>query len=71
MFDDKEIKEEKTYKETYKCISSYFQFINQEKWVFRDLLLVIVLMDCVLETKNIGMVNFESISDSIGQLVQS
>lgn len=63
VFDDKkDMKEEETYKEAYKCISSYFQFINQEKWNFRDLLLVIVLMDCVLETKNIGMVNFESLS---------
>ena len=62
VFDNKEIKEEETYKEAYKCISSYFQFINQEKWQFRELLLVIVIMDCVLETKNIGMVNFESLS---------
>lgn len=71
VFDNKEIKEDETYKEAYKCISSYFQFINQEKWLFRDLLLVIVLMDCVLETEKIGMVNFESLSDSIDQLVQS
>lgn len=63
VFDDKkDIKEEENYKEAYKSISSYLNFIHQEKWQFRDLLLVIVLMDCVLETKNIGMVNFESLS---------
>lgn len=60
--DKKDIKEEENYKEAYKNISSYFKFINQEKWQFRELLLVIVIMDCVLETKNIGMVNFESLS---------
>ena len=63
VFDDKkDMKEEENYKEAYKNISSYFKFMNQEKWQFRELLLVIVIMDCVLETKNIGMVNFESLS---------
>ncbi len=62
VFYNEDIKEEETYKEAYKCISSYFEFINQKEWEFRDLLLVIVLMDCVLETGKIGMVNFESIS---------
>lgn len=58
---EKEGLEEEDYKHAYENISGYFMFINQEKWRFRDLLLVIVLMDCVLETKNIGMVNFTSL----------
>lgn len=53
--------EEKDYKNTYENISGYFKFINQNKWMFRDLLLVIVTMDCTLETKKIGMVNFTSL----------
>ena len=53
--------EEKDYKNTYENISGYFKFINQNKWIFRDLLLVIVTMDCTLETKKIGMVNFISL----------
>lgn len=58
---EKEGLEEEDYNHAYENISGYFMFINQEKWRFRDLLLVIVLMDCVLETKNIGMVNFTSL----------
>ena len=53
--------EEKDYKNTYEYISGYFKVIIQNKWMFRDLLLVIVTMDCTLETKKIGMVNFTSL----------
>lgn len=53
--------EEKDYKNAYENISTYFKFISQDEWMFRDLLLAIVLMDCVLETKKIGMVNFGSL----------
>lgn len=53
--------EEKDYKDTYENISGYFKFISKDKWMFRDLLLVIVTMDCTLETKKIGMVNLTSL----------
>lgn len=52
---------EKDYKNVYEDIYGYFKFISQDKWMFRDLLLVIVTMDCTLETKKVGMVNFTSL----------
>ena len=42
--------------------SAYFKYLGEgSKWDFKDLLLHIVVFDCVLETKKIGMVNFSSL----------
>ena len=42
--------------------SAYFKYLGEgSKWDFKDLLLRIVVFDCVLETKKIGMVNFSSL----------
>lgn len=51
------------YQTIFNNISVYFKYLKEnDKWNFKDLLLHIVVMDCVLETKKIGMVNFSSLS---------
>lgn len=55
-------KDKQIYQTIFNNISVYFKYLkNNPKWDFKDLLLHIVVMDCVLETKKIGMVNFSSL----------
>ena len=69
LMDFYDIKEEKLkekdiqmYRTIFNNISVYFKYLkDNSKWDFKNLLLHIVVMDCVLETKKIGMVNFSSL----------
>ena len=48
-----------TYKELFKSIHPYLEYISQKGWVFNELLYVMLAMDASIEVNRIGMVNYE------------
>ena len=52
-------KENVSYEELYNSIKPYLAFINQDVWMFNDMLYVMLAVDASIEVNRIGMVNYE------------